>query len=456
MSPARHALPAADAAWLHMDRPENLMVINSVLWFDAPLPFDALRDLLQHRLVERFPRFRQRIVETATGPVFEDDPAFDLELHVHHLALPAPGDQAALQEAAEHLIVRPLDRNRPLWEIYLFDGFGDGAAVLSRMHHCIADGIALARVLLSLTDYEDAAVRIAEPHTEHHGPLHGLTAPVRRAASTGASVAKAAAAEGFHTLAHPAHVADLARTAVQDAGTLAKLLLSPPDGELHGELGVPNRIAWSAPVPVQTVRDTAHALEVTINDLVVAAVAGALRRYVEEEPGHVHALVPFNLRPLSEPLDPRLGNQFGLILLDLPTQAAELGDRIAEAKRRMDAIKHSHEGPITYGVVAAMGMTPPAVEGPLIDFFSAKGTMVLTNVPGPREEVTFAGVPVAGILVWAPCSGSVPMSVSVLSYHGNITVGFLTDAGIVPDPQRLADGFRDELLAAAQLAGQPS
>lgn len=455
MSPARHALPAADAAWLHMDRPENLMVINSVLWFDAPLPFDALRDLLQHRLVDRFPRFRQRVVETATGPAFEDDPGFDLDLHVHHLALPAPGDRAALQEAAEHLIVRPLDRNRPLWEIYLFDGFGDGSAVLSRMHHCIADGIALARVLLSLTDYEDASVRIAQPRAEHRGPLHGLTAPVRRAAAAGTSVAKAAAAEGLHTIAHPTHVADLARTAAQDAGTLAKLLLSPPDGELHGDLGVPNRIAWSAPLPVQTVRDAAHALEVTINDLVVAAVAGSVRRYVED-PGHVHALVPFNLRPLSEPLDPKLGNQFGLILLDLPTKTEDLADRIAEAKRRMDAIKHSHEGPITYGVVAAMGLTPPMVEGPLIDFFSAKGTMVLTNVPGPHEEVTFAGVPVAGILVWAPCSGSVPMSVSVLSYHGDITVGFLTDAGIVPDPQRLADGFRDELLAAAALADQPS
>ena len=99
-----------------------------------------------------------------------------------------------------------------------------------------------------------------------------------------------------------------------------------------------------------------------------------------------------------------------------------------------------------------MGRTPVQLEERLIDFFSAKGSMVLTNVPGPRKRLSLAGTPLGGVLVWAPCSGSVGMSVSVFSYAGKVTVGFLTDAGLVPDPQALADGFREELLALARAA----
>lgn len=458
MAGSRHALPAADAAWLHMDRPENLMVINSVMWFDEPLPVDALRARLQERLVDRFPRFRQRIVERPTGPVFEDDPHFDLDLHVHHLALPAPHDKRALQAAVQDLMVRPLDRARPLWETYVFDGYRSGAAVYTRMHHCIADGIALARVLLSLTDLEDVSVQVAEPTPrEGGGVLDAVTKPLGGLASVGKAAARAVVDQGLETLARPAHLAELAQTAREDAGTLAKLLLSPnDDNALRGELGIANHVGWSEPVSVRTVRRAAHGLGVTINDLVVAAVAGAVRGYLtehgEDVPDEVHAMVPFNLRPLAEPIDPDLGNRFGLVILTLPTGVDDRRERIAEAKRRMDDIKESHEGPISYGIVAAMGLTPPRVEGVLMDFFSAKGSMVLTNVPGPREPVRLAGVPVAGVLVWAPCSGSVGMSVSVLSYNGKITVGFLTDAHVVPDPQLLARGFREELLAAARLA----
>ena len=118
----------------------------------------------------------------------------------------------------------------------------------------------------------------------------------------------------------------------------------------------------------------------------------------------------------------------------------------------MDAIKHGHEGPISYGILDLMGRTPAPVEGLLIDYFTAKGSMVLTNVPGPRRRLSLAGTPLAGVLVWAPCSGTVGMSVSVFSYAGKVTVGFLTDAGLVPDPQALADTFRDELLALARAA----
>ena len=146
-------MPAADAAWLHMDRPANPMVVNSVIWFDEALDWELVKGVISRRIVDQFPRFRRRVGDPlGRAPRFEDDSEFDIEQHLHRLALPAPGDQAALQDLVSDLITPPLDPTRPLWHAYLIEGFGDGCAILFRIHHCIADGIALARVMLSLTD----------------------------------------------------------------------------------------------------------------------------------------------------------------------------------------------------------------------------------------------------------------------------------------------------------------
>ena len=114
-----HAMSHADAAWLHMDRPTNLMIVTSALWTDAPLDESRLRQVIQERLVDAYPRFRQRVVEGLTGPHWEDDPTFDLDLHMHHLALPHPGDRGALEAVVGDLMAQPLDRSRPLWEATL-------------------------------------------------------------------------------------------------------------------------------------------------------------------------------------------------------------------------------------------------------------------------------------------------------------------------------------------------
>jgi hypothetical protein len=139
-------------------------------------------------------------------------------------------------------------------------------------------------------------------------------------------------------------------------------------------------------------------------------------------------------------------------VLALPVGIEDPVERTLEVKRRMDAIKHGHEGAISYGILELMGHAPAAVEGRLIDYFSAKGSIVLTNVPGPRRPLSVAGTRLAGVLVWAPSSGSIGMSVSIFSYAGKVTVGFLTDAGLVPDPGSLADATRAEILSLARYA----
>jgi WS/DGAT/MGAT family acyltransferase len=452
MSSAR--MSNADAAWLHMDRPTNPMVVNAVVWFEEPLDWQRVRELYQRRLVDEFPRFRRRVAEPlGRPPRFEDDPEFDVDQHVHRLALPAPGDQAALQELVGDLITPPLDPGRPLWHAYLIEGYGRGCAVLFRIHHSIADGIALARVLLSLTDEApDAGIAAPErPSPERRrAPLQSLLRPAAGVLSAGRRVAGAVVHEGMDSLAHPRHAAQLAATAGRDAGTLAKLLASPADAStvlkspLHGS----RRVAWSTPFPLDRVKAAGRRSGATINDVLVAAVTGALRQELGRRHSlsdDVHIMVPFNLRPLDEPLPRELGNDFALILLGLPVGIEDRGARLREVKMRMDAVKRSHEGPIAYGMLSAIGMTPPAVEDQLIGFFTDKASAVVTNVPGPREPVYFAGAPVAGVLVWAPCSGSIGMTVSIFSYAGEVTVGFMADVSLVPDPQPLVDAFDAEL-----------
>jgi WS/DGAT/MGAT family acyltransferase len=443
-------LPSADAAWLHMDSHLNPMVVNAVIWFDEPVDLARTREILEERLVNRFPRFRQRVGEPlARPPRFEDDAEFDVDQHLHRVALPPPGDRAALEELVSDLITPPLDPTRPLWHLYVIEGFGAGCALLFRIHHCIADGIALARVMLSLTDEEpDAGIAPPTRPSRSRPPGTGLLTAGRR-------LLGAAAHEGMETLVHPRHAAGLAATATRDAGTLAKLLTARADKRtvLNAPLHGTRRVAWSKPFRLDRVKRAGKRSSATINDVLVAALTGALHRYLAERESSIdelHVMVPFNLRPLDQPLPRDLGNDFGLILLALPVGIADLGERLREVKLRMDAIKSSHEGPIAYGMLSAIGMTPPLVEDRLIGFFTDKASAVVTNVPGPRSEVYFAGSPVRGVLVWAPCSGSIGMTVSIFSYAGKVTVGFMTDTGLVPDPQPLVKAFDAELRALCQ------
>ena len=449
----------ADAAWLHMDQPTNLMVITAALWFEEPVDWDRAREIVRTRLVERFPRFRQRVVEgrsPLSGPHWEDDPHFDLDLHLHRRALPGAGDRASLQTLVADLMASPLDPTKPLWHWNLVDGYGEGSAIVARMHHCIADGIALSRVLLSLTD-EVPEAGIAPVGDRPRGRrARGLTTPVRDALGAARGAAGALAHEAIAIARDPSELIDLAGEARDDAEALAKMLFAPtdPPSPLRGDLGVAQRVAWSAPISLDAVKELGHATGTTVNDIVLTAVAGALRQYLRSRDGLVSeltAFVPFNLRPLDQPLPADLGNRFGLVFLRLPVGIGDRRRRLSVVHGRMEEIKHSPEGALSYGLLAAIGATPEPVERRVIEQFTAKATAVMTNVPGPRERVFFAGSPVRGVLVWAPRSGSVPMSVAIFSYVGAITVGLMVDAGLVPDPERIIAAFEREVEALLRL-----
>lgn len=450
---ARHALPAADVAWLHMDRPTNPMVVNALVLFGGPLDLRRTADVLRRRLVDRFPRFSEVVVErTARGPAFEPHRAFDLDNHLHRVALPAPGDRAALEELVDDLIAGQLDPGRPLWHAHLIEGYEGGSAVLWRIHHCIADGIALARLLLSITDEVADAVD-PEPVSYRRG---GILGDAARLAGTAWSLGGRAMREAAATVGDPGRLRGLAGRTLRDAATVTKLLASPPDTrtELKAPLAGRRRVAWTEPLPLADVKAAGRRHGATINDLLVAALAGALGDELGDggsRPDEVHAMVPFNLRPLDEPVPSDLGNDFALTLLALPVGLADPRERLRAVHERMEAIKRSDEAPISHGILSAIGRTPAQVEELLIGFFTDKASLVVTNVPGPREPLSFAGAPVEGVLVWAPCSGSIGTTVSIFSYAGAVTVGLMTDTGLVPDPHPIVRCYERELQQLVEL-----
>jgi diacylglycerol O-acyltransferase len=457
---SREHMSSADAAWLHMDRPTNLMVVHAVLWFDRPLDWARVERALGSPLVDEFPRFRQRAVESAVPfetPVWEDDPKFTLRSHLHRVALPAPGDRRALQELIADTMTLPLDHSQALWQVHLIDGYGSGSAMLFRVHHCVADGIALARVLLSLSDDPgDPGIEPKRDVTRGGGPLGDLAAPGAAALGAARQAASVILHESARALTHPSGAGDVAAAGRAELEALAKLLLMGKDAvtPLRGELSIPRRVAWSRPWALDEIRSLGHAFGATVNDILVTALAGAVRVYLERRQSLVDELrviVPFNLRPLDEPLPRKLGNRFGLVFLPLPVGISARRERLDEIKRRMDAIKRSPEGAVMYGLLSAVGLTPAPVERSFVDQVAGGGTAVVTNIPGPTDILSFAGAPVGGAVVWAPCSGDVGMSVSIFSYAGELTVGIAADAGLIPDPQEIVDALESEMSSLAAL-----
>ena len=231
---------------------------------------------------------------------------------------------------------------------------------------------------------------------------------------------------------------------------------SDPESAIRGDQRAAHRVAWSEPLDLWRVKRAARALGATVNDVLVSFRHRSSRAsYLGAEaapPDEVHALVPFNLRPLDEPLPATSATGSGSWCSGCPSASPTRSTARTRSSAGWTRSSTATKVRSRYGILEVMGHTPSVVEGRLIDYFSAKGSMVLTNVPGPRRKLSIAGTPLAGVLVWAPCSGSMGMSISIFSYAGKVTMGFLTDAGLVPDPQVLADAARAEAVAIARAA----
>ncbi len=458
--PRRVPMSNVDKAWLEMDSSTNLMIINGVLLFEETLDFEDLKTALAERFVAKYERFHQRVVGSASSGFFwEDDPHFDIRAHVRRYALPEPGDIATLQTVVSAIINEPLDRRKPLWRYMLIENVAGGCAVLARLHHCIGDGIALIKVLLDMTGPSiDDSLQIthtpARPARAAPGPLTQLRTLARGALKSTLFAAQGLANETLQTLENPSHPLDLARSAgiVSAAGAaiLAKLVLLPPDrpSVFRGEVGAIKHVVWSHPFALERVRTISKRHGVTINDLLVTAVAGGLRRYMIEKgddpaAGDITAMVPVNLRTDSDTHN--LGNQFALVYLSLPVSLEDAYDRLMMTKRHMDVLKNSPEPFLVYQILGVIGSLPGDLAKQATTWFAAKASAVLTNVPGPNYQLYFAGKRLKNLMFWVPQSGKIGLGISIISYNGMVTLGLMADEQLAPDPQRIIEGFELEL-----------
>lgn len=450
---------SVDAAWLHMDTPTNLAVITGVLTFQGRMDENRLKVMLDRRLLV-FTRFRQRVVEsplTLGLPRWEVDPDFHINRHVERITLPEPADHATLQQVVGEMMSQPLDRHRPLWKFSLTDLNDGKSALIVRLHHCIADGLALVQVLLSIADLEaDGEVQPPleyPPDIAKRGRLERICPPAARVVKTAGKTLQTAGGlfyEGMDTLIHPSRLSRAAQFGISATRSLGKLLFILPDQKtvLRGQCGFEKRAAWTEAIDVEEVKGIAHLMGGTINDILLSALTGALRRYLERRGDFVHDLdirgvVPVSLRPADE-LD-QMGNQFGLVFLSLPVGVEDPLKRMLTLKQRMNSIKKSPEALVAFGILGTMGLTPTQIEHLIVTIFAMKGTAVLTNVPGPRHPLYFAGQRIDNFMFWVPTPGNLGLGVSILSYNGKVIIGVATDAGLIPDPENILESFKDEL-----------
>ncbi len=458
----REPMSSVDRAWLLMDDPTNPMVINGFWIFRERLRYEHVLAVLRERLLVH-ERFRQRVVAErgAFRPrsFWQTDPEFDLRAHVGRIVLPSPGDMKALNSTVAQLLTVPLDLNRPLWRFTLIEGFGDGSVFFGRIHHCIGDGAALVRVLLSLTDESAEGARpVPDPAA---GPLPDrdtLPPPTQAGARPGAAKLPADR-EGAGERANPLALAVRGgQMAGRFIAVLAKLALMKTDDKtaFKGEVGVGKVVAWSKGIPLDDVKFVKDIMGATVNDVLVAAMAGALRRYVaargdEPEGKEIRAMVPVDIR---SPDDTKLTNRFALVYLPLPIGIADPIDRLFATKRSMDAIKRSPEALVTYQAIAGLGVVSDGVARSVRGYYADKVSVVLTNVPGPSQKLYFAGKLLDSIVFWVPQSGSIGVGISIFSYAGQVNIGLITDRGLAPDPDTIIAAFQEEfdrLLCLARL-----
>lgn len=433
-------MSAVDRAWLEMDEPNNPMVVSAVLDLDG---VGDVQDLVGHVVtrLSAYPRFRQRVDRSVEPPVWRDAGELSLPYHVRIYHLTEDRPEHGITEAVACEVGTALDEQHPLWRLTVFMREAGRVTVLFRAHHAIADGMALVGVLMRCTD-----TPVPDREMEARLVVRRLFERLDRAAGT----LQAALRVVRDRAGWRERVAMPLRQGRETALAFGRVLSLPQDnpGCLRRPLCGERRVAWSAALPLAPIKTRARRLGVKINDLFLAALAGAIGRYLRETPGNADAAnlrisIPVNLR---KPADGELGNCFGLVLLDLPVEEIGWRERVALVGRRMAALKRSPEARATLLGLAAAGRLPVAWEKSLVNYLAGKAAAVVSNLPGPQHALTIAGARIGNLVFWPPQTAGIGVGISLFSYDGRVTVGVSADRALLDDPARLVALFEDELM----------
>ena len=472
--PAREPIAKVDTAWLRMDQPTNLMMINGIIIMDENLDYERLLETIRLRFLT-FRRFRQKAVDRTRGAYWELDEDFDIRSHVRRIALPGDADREELELLVSELASTPLNPAHPLWQIHVVENYVGGPVLIIRIHHCIADGIALVQLFLSLTDpTPESRPSARKPETwkkrraSESMLFQRLIDPAREGLDFATHLGQQMIEEGSKILQNPEIVGDYAQEANEIVRELVHSLTleNDPVTRFKKQLGTRKMVAWAEPLPLDEVKAVSKAFGCTVNDVLIAAATGALRQYMISEGDDadtledIRATVPVNLRPLEHAQE--LGNHFGLVFLSLPLSATSPLERLYAVNDRMNELKSSKQATVTLGFLAALGMGPSVLQKPILDMLSQKATTVLTNVPGPQQPLYLAGSELKELMFWVPQNGNIGLGISILSYNGKVFFGLISDRRLVPEPRRIISRFKGEfekllyLGMMLPLEGRPS
>jgi diacylglycerol O-acyltransferase / wax synthase len=458
-------LTSVDASFLHNEGQSSHMHVGGVTIFEGPPP--ALDDFLDHlrSRLHLVPRYRQRLVSPpleSGRPVWADDPNFNLDYHVRHTALPEPGDEDQLLSLVARIFSQRLDRSKPLWETWFVEGLeGNRFALISKTHHALIDGIAgvdLATVLFDLTPVPQPVGTNGEEWQPHPEPSTAelVAAGVRGIAGAAAKVATRA----LSAATRPDAALHRAREAVEGLGELAWAGLNPaPKTPLNVPIGPHRRVAVVRN-DLEDFKRIKDALGGTVNDVVLAVVAGALRTWLHSrgartEGLELRGLVPVSIRAEHEHGEG--GNRIAAMRGPLPVYIADPVARLRLVKQEMDGLKESKQAVGAEVMASVNNFAPPTVlaQASRINFSTRLFNVIVTNVPGAQFPLYVLGRELQDLFPVAFLPENNALAVAIMSYNGKLNFGLLADYDAMPDLDVLQQGLvaaRDELLRAARAA----
>jgi diacylglycerol O-acyltransferase / wax synthase len=474
-----HQLTGLDAAFLALDSPTAYGHVGSVSVLDRPeggeaLTLERLTELIESRL-HLVPLFRRRLVEVPFGldqPYWIEDPDFDIEFHVRELALPVPGDDRQLAVQAARLHARPLDRRRPLWETYLIHGLHGGRqAVYVKVHHAAIDGVSGNDLLAALMDTSPQPRESDEADPWHPEAEPGAARLlVRSAVSLATNPVRATRFSVGIVRSLPAFVSSPARPWLplidrfllrRDRGVvLSAPPLIAPATPFNKNIGPHRRWAFTS-IALAEVKAIKNAADVTVNDVVMALCAGALRTWLQKHDalpeGPLVAAVPVSIR--TEEQKGTHGNRVSSVIAALPTHLADPAGRLAAVHEAMRAAKEQHNALPAELLTDIAQFSMPALANQANRLATRLRllervppfNLIVSNVPGPTVDLYLCGARLDGVYPLSAIADGQGLNLTVLGSNGKLNFGALADRDLVPDVDLIIDALKDEMstLSAA-------
>jgi diacylglycerol O-acyltransferase len=455
-------LTGLDSSFLHLEKDGAHMHVASTTLFEGPPPdYVEFREHIASRL-HLVPRFRQRLRFVPLGqgrPVWVDDPRLNLSYHVRHTSLPPPGSEEQLRNLAARIFSQQLDRSKPLWELWLVEGLRGGRfAIVGKTHHCLVDGVSGVDITTVLFDTEKdpAAPPIpAEPWAPQPEPSDAeLLAEtlVRRAVSPREAVRSAR-----RLLRGPRRAARKLTEAVVAAGAFAWAGIAAPETPFNVEIGPHRHFAWvrASLADLKQVKDE---LGGTVNDVILAAVAGALGRYLRAR-GHstsgleLRAMVPVSVRAADE--HGALGNRVSAVMAPLPVWCEDPVRRLRRVTATMGDLKSSNQAVGASLMTQLADFAPPTIAGQAARLQARQRffNLVVTNVPGPQFPLFLMGRRMERVFPMVPLAKNQAVCVGIMSYDGQVNFGLIGDFDAMADLDDLGDDVEASLEELIEAAG---